>query len=91
MMIGALSVAAFGCEAEKAINPNATQESKEEQIDPVVEKQMKETEKNGNSVGNSSNKGKMAESNGWVYYAVNGDKIQEAFIVRKINFRLRNV
>ena len=36
--IGALSVAAFGCEAEKkAINPNATQESKEEQIDPVVE------------------------------------------------------
>ena len=42
MMIGALSFAAFGCEAEKkAINPNATQESKEEQIDPVVEKQMK--------------------------------------------------
>ena len=39
---------AFGCEAEKkAINPNATQESKEEQIDPVVEKQMKETEKTG--------------------------------------------
>lgn len=52
---------------------------------------MKENEKNGNTVGNSSNKGKMAESDGWVYYAVNGNKIQEAFIVRKINFSLRNV
>lgn len=35
---------------------------------------MKENEKNGNTVGNSSNKGKMVESNGWVYYAVNSDK-----------------
>ncbi|HGI5820232.1 TPA: hypothetical protein ACJS9H_001786, partial [Streptococcus pyogenes] len=55
MMIGTLSFAAFGCEAEKkAINSNVTQENKEEQIDPVVEKQMKENEKNGNTVGNSS-------------------------------------
>ncbi len=75
MMVGALSLVAFGCEAEKkVINPNTTQEKKEEQIDPVVEKQMKENEKNGNTVGNSSNKGKMVESNGWVYYAVNSDK-----------------
>lgn len=35
---------------------------------------MKENEKNGNTVGNSSNKGKMAESDGWVYYAVNGNE-----------------
>ena len=92
MMIGALSVAAFGCEAEKkAINPNATQESKEEQIDPVVEKQMKETEKNGNSVGNSSNKGKMAESNGWVYYAVNGDKNTGGIYRTKDQFQTSNV
>ncbi len=75
IMTGALSLAMFGCESEKkATNTNVAQESKEEQIDPLVEKQMKENEKNGNAVGNSSNKGKMAESNGWIYYAVNGDK-----------------
>ncbi len=75
IMVGALSLATFGCEAEqKVANTNVAQEKKEEQIDPVVEKQMKENEKNGNSVGNSSNKGKMAESNGWIYYAVNGDE-----------------
>ena len=35
---------------------------------------MKENEKNGNLVGNISNQGKMAESKGWIYYSVNGDK-----------------
>ena len=60
---------------KKTINSNATQENKEVQIDPVVEKQMKENEKNGNLVGNISNQGKMAESKGWIYYSVNGDKI----------------
>ncbi|BCC62679.1 hypothetical protein BCJMU39_0202 [Bacillus cereus] len=75
IMVGALSLVAFGCETEKkTINSNATQENKEVQIDPVVEKQMKENEKNGNLVGNISNQGKMAESKGWIYYSVNGDK-----------------
>ena len=47
-MVGALSLVAFGCETEKkTINSNATQENKKVQIDPVVEKQMKENEKNG--------------------------------------------
>lgn len=75
IMVGALSLVAFCCETEKkTINSNATQENKEVQIDPVVEKQMKENEKNGNLVGNISNQGKMAESKGWIYYSVNGDK-----------------
>ncbi|MBC6972723.1 DUF5050 domain-containing protein [Bacillus sp. Xin] len=75
IMTAAMSISVLGCETEKKTSTTSMgQETKEEQIDSVVKEQMKENEKRGNAVGNISNKGKMADSDGWVYYAVNGDK-----------------
>ncbi|MDZ5606910.1 DUF5050 domain-containing protein [Bacillus pseudomycoides] len=75
IMTTAMAISVLGCETEKkATTTSIGQEKKEEKIDPAVKEQMKENEKRGNAIGNISNKGKMAEGDGWIYYAVNGDK-----------------
>ncbi|MEN1938345.1 DUF5050 domain-containing protein [Paenibacillus sp. 102] len=75
IMTAAMSISVLGCGTEKKTSTTSmVQETKEEQVDSVVKEQMKEDEKRGNAVGNISNKGKMAESDDWIYYAVNGDK-----------------
>ncbi|MDC2867416.1 DUF5050 domain-containing protein [Bacillus sp. BP-3] len=72
----AISISLFGCEAENktANTTNVKKEKKDTQTDSIVQQQIKEAEKRGNTVGNISNKGKMVESDGWIYYAVNGSK-----------------
>nr|WP_277818654.1 DL-endopeptidase inhibitor IseA family protein [Bacillus sp. TL12] len=75
IMTAAMSVSVLGCETEKKTSTTSMgQETKEEQIDSVVKEQMQDNEQRGNAVGNISNKGKMAENNGWIYYAISGDQ-----------------
>ncbi|MGR5971024.1 hypothetical protein ACT7C1_35680 [Bacillus paranthracis] len=49
-------------------------EDKETPVDSLVLETSQDREKQGNTIGNISNQGKLAESNGWIYYVVNGNK-----------------